>query len=85
MIKISLLSAGLLMLACNSVSAASTHGQINVGLSVVPVCEITGSPATPRVDCPTAHALLPKMTQTSLNTGARTATNKEQRLITIEW
>lgn len=83
--KICLLSAGLLMLACNSAYAASTSGQINVGLSVVPTCEIKEATGTPRVECPTAKALMPKITQTSLSANARSVTHQEQRLITIEW
>ncbi|MCW2480047.1 hypothetical protein [Candidatus Symbiopectobacterium sp. NZEC135] len=85
MIKISLLNAGLLMLACNTAYAASTSGQINVGLNVVAVCEVKETAATARVECPNAKALMPKITQTSLRAGARTVTHQEQRLITIEW
>ncbi|MCW2488745.1 hypothetical protein J5069_22855 [Candidatus Symbiopectobacterium sp. NZEC127] len=85
MIKISLLTAGLLMLACNTACAASTSGQINVGLSVVPTCEVKETATSARVECPAAKALMPKITQTSLSAGARTVTHQEQRLITIEW
>ncbi|MGX8940701.1 hypothetical protein ACWWJF_09825 [Symbiopectobacterium sp. Eva_TO] len=85
MIKISLLNAGLLMQACNTAYAASTSGQINVGLNVVAVCEVKENAATARVECPNAKALMPKITQTSLSAGARTVTHQEQRLITIEW
>ncbi|MFT8210971.1 MAG: hypothetical protein ACMZI0_11000 [Symbiopectobacterium sp.] len=84
MIRISLLSAGLLMLACNAAYAASTSGQINVGLSVVPTCEVKGTTSTPRVEYSAAKALMPKITQTSLRASSRTVTHQEQRLITIE-
>lgn len=85
MIKISLLNVGLLMLACNTAYAASTSGQINVGLNVVAICEIRETAATAHVECPNAKALMPKITQTSLRAGARTVTHQELRLITIEW
>ena len=84
--KTRLLCAGLL-LVCGYGYGANGGGQIDVSLTLLPVCEIKSASDSTQVQCAQGQQMRPRMTETPLQavSGPRTQVDTPRRLLTLIW